>query len=134
MPQFQQNGKFSQSQYDEVLKINNLTPKKFDDNIKNDLGTQQVKDSLTNLVYIPKNKIQHLVDLAYQKRDVSIYELKQNDFKDKIDLSDPALQKVYEESKSSFTRPDQVKINFIIYSVAGIVPTCLLYTSDAADE
>tara|TARA_B100000795_G_C22784162_1_gene433768 strand:+ start:147 stop:2036 length:1890 start_codon:yes stop_codon:yes gene_type:complete len=133
MPQFQQNGKFSQSQYDEVLKINNLTPKKFDDNIKNDLGTQQVKDSLTNLVYIPKNKIQHLVDLAYQKRDVSIYELKQNDFKDKIDLSDPALQKVYEESKSSFTRPDQVKINFIIYSVAGIVPTVKVEDKEVKD-
>jgi len=133
MPQFQQNGKFSQSQYDEVLKINNLTPKKFDDNIKNDLGTQQVKDSLTNLVYVPKNKIQHLVDLAYQKRDVSIYELKQNDFKDKIDLSDPALQKVYEESKSSFTRPDQVKINFIIYSVAGIVPTVKVEDKEVKD-
>ena len=133
MPQFQQNGKFSQSQYDEVLKINNLTPKKFDDNIKNDLGTQQVKDSLTNLVYMPKNKIQHLVDLAYQKRDVSIYELKQNDFKDKIDLSDPALQKVYEESKSSFTRPDQVKINFIIYSVAGIVPTVKVEDKEVKD-
>ncbi len=133
MPQFQQNGKFSQSQYDEVLKINNLTPKKFDDNIKNDLGTQQVKDSLTNLVYMPKNKIQHLVDLAYQKRDVSIYELKQDDFKDKIDLSDPALQKVYEESKSSFTRPDQVKINFIIYSVAGIVPTVKVEDKEVKD-
>ena len=133
MPQFQQNGKFSQSQYDEVLKINNLTPKKFDDNIKNDLGTQQVKDSLPNLVYVPKNKIQHLVDLAYQKRDVSIYELKQDDFKDKIDLSDPALQKVYEESKSSFTRPDQVKINFIIYSVAGIVPTVKVEDKEVKD-
>ena len=130
MPEFQKNGKFSQEQYDEVLKINNLTPKKFDESIRNDLGTQQVKDSLKKLIYIPKNKIQPLIDLTYQKRDVSIYELKQDDFKDKIDLSDVALKKVYEESKSSFIRPDQVKIKFIIYSVSGIVPN--VKVSDAA--
>ena len=130
---FRKNGKFSQEQYDEVLKINNLTPKKFDDRIKSDLGTQQVKDSLRKLFYIPKNKIQHLVDLAYQKRDVSIYELKQNNFKDKIDLSDSALRKVYEESKSSFMRPDQVKIKFIIYSVAGIVPNIKVTDKEVKD-
>jgi len=122
MPEFRKNGKFSQEQYDQVLKINNLSPKKFDDKIKSDLGTQQVKDSLRKLSFVPKTKVQELVDLAYQKRDVSIYELKQDDFKNKIDLSIPALKKVYEESKSSFMRPDQVKIKFIIYSVAGIVP------------
>ena len=122
MPEFQKAGKFSQEQYDQVLKINNLTPNKFDISIKKDLGSQQVKDSLRKLIYTPKNKIQNLVDLTYQKRDVSIYELKQDDFKKEIDLSDVALKKVYEESKSSFIRPDQVKINFIIHSVAGIVP------------
>ena len=122
MPEFQSNGKFSQEQYDEVLKINNLTPKKFDISIKKDLASQQLKGSLERLVYTPKNKIQYLVDLTYQKRDVSIYELKQDNFKKKIDLSDTALNKVYEESKSSFIRPDQVKINFVIHSVAGIVP------------
>ena len=133
MPEFQRNGKFSQEQYDEVLKVNNLTPKKFDDRIKSDLGTQQVKDSLRKLFYVPKNKIQNLVDLAYQKRDVSIFELKQADFKDKIDLSNPALKKVYEESKSSFMRPDQVKIKFIIYSAAGIVPTVKVADKEVND-
>ena len=133
MREFQKNGKFSQDQYDEILKINNLSPKKFDDKIKSDLGTQQVKDSLRKLSFVPKDKIQDLVNLAYQKRDVSIYELKQDDFKDKIDLSDSALKKVYEESKSSFMRPDQVKIKFIIYSVAGIVPNIKVANKEVKD-
>ena len=133
MPEFQRNGKFSQDQYDQVLKVNGLTPKKFDNKIKIDLGTQQVKDSLRKLFYIPKDKIQNLVDLAYQKRDVSIFELKQDDFKDKIDLSDSALKKVYEESKSSFMRPDQVKIKFIIYSASGIVPTVKVADKEVKD-
>ena len=34
MPEFQKDGKFSQEQYDQVLKINNLTPKRFDISIK----------------------------------------------------------------------------------------------------
>ena len=81
MPEFRRNGKFSQDQYDEVLKINNLTPKKFDEKIRKDLGTQQVKESLKKLIYIPRDKIQPLVNLTYQKRDVSIFELKQEKYK-----------------------------------------------------
>ena len=133
MPQFQRDGRFSQEQYDEILKINNLKPKDFDSSIRNDLGSQQVRDSLRKLIYTPKNKIQPLVNLAYQKRDVSIFELKQNTYKKKVDLSDTALKKVYEESKSSFVRPDQVKIEFIIYSVAGIVPNVKVADSVVKD-
>ena len=58
MPEFQRDGRFSQDQYDEILKINNLTPKEFDNSIRNDLGSQQVRDSLRKLIYTPKNKIQ----------------------------------------------------------------------------
>ena len=133
MPEFQRDGRFSKDQYDEILKINNLTPKEFDNSIRNDLGTQQVRNSLRKLIYTPKNKIQPLVNLAYQKRDVSIFELKQNTFKKKVDLSEAALNKVYEESKSSFVRPDQVKIEFVIYSVAGIVPNVTVEDSVVKD-
>ena len=88
---------------------------------------------MRKLSFVPKDKVQDLVNLAYQKRDVSIYELKQDDFKDKIDLSDSALTKVYEESKASFMRPDQVKIKFIIYSVAGIVPNIKVADKEVKD-
>ena len=37
------------------------------------------------------------------------------------------------ESESSFIRPDQVKIKFIIYSAAGIVPTVKVEDKEVKD-
>ena len=73
MPEFRRNGKFSQEQYDEVLKINNLTPKKFDEKIREDLGTQQVKESLKKLIYIPKDKIANWLEFYADTMELNVW-------------------------------------------------------------
>ena len=123
MPDFQDNGKFSQERYDQIVQYNNLTPKKLEDRIRTQMATQQVQDSLNRLIHVPNEIIQPLVNLAYQKRDISLHEIKLDDYKKKISPSNEEVEKFYEENSNSFVRPDRIKIEFLIYSVAGIVPT-----------
>jgi peptidyl-prolyl cis-trans isomerase D len=123
MPDFQENGKFSQERYDQIVQYNNLTPKKLEDKIRNQMATQQAKDSLNRLIYVPTEITQPLVNLAYQKRDISLHEIKLDDYKKKIKPSDEDVKTFYDENTSNFIMPDRVKIEFLIYSVAGIVPS-----------
>ena len=130
MPDFQENGKFSQERYDQIVQYNNLSPKKLEDRIRIQMATQQAKDSLNKLLYIPNEIIQPLVNLAYQKRDISLHEIKLDDYKKKIKPSNEDIQKFYDENTDSFVRPDRIKIEFLIYSVAGIVPTISITDND----
>ena len=130
MPDFQENGKFSQERYDQIVQYNNLSPKKLEDRIRVQMATQQAKDSLNKLLYIPNEIIQPLVNLAYQKRDISLHEIKLDDYKKKIKPSNEDIQKFYDENTDSFIRPDRIKIEFLIYSVAGIVPTISITDDD----
>jgi peptidyl-prolyl cis-trans isomerase D len=130
MPDFQENGKFSQERYDQIVQYNNLSPKKLEDRIRVQMATQQAKDSLNKLLYIPNEIIQPLVNLAYQKRDISLHEIKLDDYKKKIKPSNEDIQKFYDENTDSFIRPDRIKIEFLIYSVAGIVPTISITDND----
>ena len=123
MPGFQRNGKFDQEAYDNLAMRQNLTPKKLDELIRKDLAKQQVKDSLNKYVFVTKEKIQKLVDLAYQKRDISMLELRLDDYLKKVKVTDEEIQKYYEENPNNFIMPDQVKVNFLLYSVAEILPT-----------
>ncbi len=123
MPDFQKDGKFSQERYDEIVQYNNLTPKRLEDRIRVQMATQQVKDSLNRMIHVPKEIIQPLVNLAYQKRDISLHEIKLDDYKKKITPTDEEISKFYEENTNAFVRPDRIKIEFLIYSVAGIVPS-----------
>ena len=130
MPDFQENGKFSQERYDQIVQYNNLSPKKLEDRIRIQMATQQAKDSLNKLLYIPNEIIQPLVNLAYQKRDISLHEIKLDDYKKKIKPSNEDIQKFYDANTDSFVRPDRIKIEFLIYSVAGIVPTISITDND----
>jgi|TARA_B110000037_G_C17123010_1_gene506691 peptidyl-prolyl cis-trans isomerase D len=123
MPNFQRNGKFDQATYDQIAKNANLTPRKLDEEIRKDMAKQQVKDSLKKLVLFPEKLIKPMVNIAYQKRDVSLYEMRLEDYKKKIKVSKKEAREFYDANKSSFIMPEQVKINFIVYSVAGIIPT-----------
>lgn len=133
MPDFQENGKFSQAKYDQIVKYNNMSPKKLEEQIRLDLAKQQIQASLTKLVYTPEEKLKPLINQAYQKRKVSLYELKLNDYIKKINPSEDDIKKVYDENKTSFIQPDKVKIEFLIYSVAGIVPSIKITDQEIQD-
>jgi peptidyl-prolyl cis-trans isomerase D len=122
MPGFQRNGKFDQEAYDNLAMRQNLTPKKLDELIRKDLAKQQVKDSMNRYAFVTKEKIQKLVNLAYQKRDVSMLELRLDDYLKKVNVTDEEIKKYYESNPNNFIMPDQVKVNFLLYSVAEILP------------
>ena len=123
IPDFQENGKFSQQRYDQIVQYNGLTPKKLEDQIRGDMATQQIQGTLANLSYYPKNKIDDIAKIAYQKRHVKLYDLLLKDYEAAVKVSDEELNTFYNDNPSSFIRPDQVKIDFVVYSVANIVPT-----------
>ncbi|MDA7751138.1 SurA N-terminal domain-containing protein [Methylophilaceae bacterium] len=131
MPDFQENGKFSQERYDQIVQYNNLTPKKLEDRIRTQMATQQAKDSIYRLIYVPNEITQPLVNLAYQKRDISLHEIRLDDYKKKIKPTDDEVKQFYDENTSNFIMPDRVKIEFLIYSVAGIVPTISVSNEEA---
>jgi peptidyl-prolyl cis-trans isomerase D len=122
MPGFQRNGKFDQEAYDNLAMRQNLTPKKLDELIRKDLAKQQVKDSMNKYIFVTKEKIQKLVNLAYQKRDVSMLELRLDDYLKKVNVTDEEIKEYYEANPNNFIMPDQVKVNFLLYSVAEILP------------
>ena len=130
MPNFQRNGKFDQATYDQIAKNANLTPRKLDEEIRKDMAKQQVKDSIKKLVSFPEKLIKPMVNVAYQKRDISLFEMRLDDYKKKMKVSKKELRDFYDTNTSSFIMPEQVKINFIVYSVAGIIPTITIEDSE----
>ena len=133
MPELQDNGKFSQEKYDQIVQYNNVSPKKLEERIRADLAKQQIQDSIAKLVYSPDAQIQPLINLSYQKREISLHEIRLDDYKKKIVPSDDEIKKVYEENKASFIQPDRIKIEFLIYSVAGIVPSIKVTNQEIQD-
>ena len=133
MPDFQENGKFSQDRYDQIVQYNGLTPKKLEQQIRGDMATQQVQGTLANLTYFPPKNIKDIAQIAYQKRHVKLFDMLLLDYEDKVKVTDDEIKEFYEANTDSFIRPDQVKMEFVVYSVANIVPNVNVSDEEVKD-
>ena len=123
MPDFQKDGKFSQELYDKVLQNNQLNPKKFEESIRNDLLIQQVRDGLQKLTFIPPNNLTETLKATSQQREVTIAEFKTKEYMAKANISEKDMQAFYDQNKSKFLAPEQVKAEFVVFSLTSILPS-----------
>ncbi len=123
MPEFQKDGKFSQELYDKVLQNNQLKPKKFEENIRNDLLIQQVRDGLQKLTFIPPNNLTETLKATSQQREVTVAEFKTKEYMVKASVNEKDMQAFYDKNKSKFLAPEQVKAEFVVFSLTSILPT-----------
>lgn len=123
MPDFQKDGKFSQELYDKVLQNNQLNPKKFEESIRNDLLIQQVRDGLQKLTFIPPNNLTETLKATSQQREVTVAEFKTKEYMAKANIYEKDMQAFYDQNKSKFLAPEQVKAEFVVFSLTSILPS-----------
>jgi peptidyl-prolyl cis-trans isomerase D len=123
MPDFQKDGKFSQELYDKVLQNNQLNPKKFEESIRNDLLIQQVRDGLQKLTFIPPNNLTETLKATSQQREVTVAEFKTKEYMAKANISEKDMQAFYDQNKSKFLASEQVKAEFVVFSLTSILPS-----------
>ncbi len=121
MPEFQQEGKFSEDIYQKTLAQNKLTASKFENDRRRELLAQQARDGLGMLVSIPKAMAEQTLKFAHQQRDVSVAEIKTAQFLTQVKVTPEQVKAYYDLHKDKFKVPEQVKIEFALLSAAGLV-------------
>jgi peptidyl-prolyl cis-trans isomerase D len=121
MPEFQENGKFSEDLYQKTLAQNKLTATKFENDRRSELLTQQARDGLSMLVSIPKSVAEQTLKFAHQQRDVSVAEIKTAQFISQVKVTPEQVKAYYDLHKDKFKVPEQVKLEFALLSAAGLV-------------
>ena len=121
MPEFQENGKFSEEIYQKTLAQNKMSATKFENDRRTELLTQQARDGLAALVSVPKSVAEQTLQFAYQQREVSAAEIKTAQFINQIKITPEQIKAYYELHKDKFVVPEQVKLEFAMLSAATYV-------------
>ena len=121
MPEFQENGQFSEDVYQKTLEQNGLTASKLESSIRNDLVVQQARDDLASLAFAPKSLAESAVQYSYQKRDVSKAEIKASAFISEVNVEPEEVKAYYEKHKDKFRVPEKVKMEFVLLSAASLI-------------
>ncbi len=121
MPEFQDGGKFSEEIYQKTLAQNKLTATKFENEQRNNLLTQQARDGLAALVFVPKSIAAQTLQFAHQQREVSAAEIKTAQYLSQVKVTPEQIKAYYDLHKDKFVVPEQVKLEFALLSAASLV-------------
>lgn len=121
MPEFQKDGRFSQDVYDQVLAANGLTPSRFESRMRGDLLTQQARNSISGLAFAPHAASETTLRTQYQMREVSVFSFRPDDYLAQAKVDPAELKIYYDKHQNEFLVPEQVKLDFVIFSANSLI-------------
>src|SRR3989344_3808858 len=122
LPEFTQDGQFSQELYDRILSQNRMSPTQFENARRADLKAQQAKEGLASLAFIPPSVAEQTLKIEHQSREVSVAEIKTKDFISQVKIDPAQVKAYYEKNKDKFRKPEQVKLEFVLMSANTLIP------------
>lgn len=122
MPEFTRDGQFSEEAYYQILMQNRMTPKDFEATVARELKTQQARDGLASLSFLPESRVKQALRAELQSREVSVAEIRTADFLSEVKIDDAQVASYYEENKEKFKVPEQVQLEFVLMAANTLLP------------
>ena len=110
---FQADGEFSVERYRALLARNNLTPERYEAQVRQDLATQLVQGALEGTVYASDRELERLLALQNQRREIAWTQLPAASFADQVSLDQASIESWYSDHNEQFRREAQVRVEYI---------------------
>jgi peptidyl-prolyl cis-trans isomerase D len=117
MEVFQEDGRFNQQRYEDLLARNQMTPTTFEDGIKSDLRTGRVTNNLASFALVPDNEIDGW--LAYSDEEVKLayVQFKAADFEDKVEIKEEELATWFTTNKENYRSEPKIRLNYLVFNL-----------------
>jgi peptidyl-prolyl cis-trans isomerase D len=111
---YDEDGRFSPTRYEQLLRAQNLTPESFESQIQQDLILSRMQGALAGSAFVPEKVVRRLVRIRAQEREVSQLLLSPSDFKAKVSVSEEDAKKYFDENRSLFQIPERARIEYLM--------------------
>jgi len=117
---FKEDGKFSYQRYEELLKVQGMTPVIFEQRVRQDLMTDHVIHPYTGSVFVSRAEAANLLRISEQQREISHFVLSADGFIPQVKLESDEVRKYYDSHPDEFRVPEQVRLEFLTLSMEGL--------------
>jgi len=121
VPALQENGKFSMSRYEAVLRAQGMSQPQFEARVRQDLTLQQLIGTIGASAFVSATQAETMLRLQSEERQFSEFRIAAAQFADKVKIEPEAVQKFYDENKSRFEVPEQVKAEYVVLSLDALL-------------
>jgi len=122
-PAFQEDGVFSQKQYEQVLRNQGMSPTRFEWLIRRELLTGQIREGVLRSALLTDYDEQQQARLEKQQRFISHLIIPASRFKDSITITDAEIETYYKDHAKQYMTPEKVSIEYVELSGEDLVTT-----------
>lgn len=113
MQQFQENGKFSQQLFQNILRSNGYTPAYFKQMMHSDLVIGQLSNGVTASEFVTGSELSQIAQVVGQKRSFRFLLLPEDFRSDDIVVAESDIEAYYQANPDEFKTEDRVKLEYI---------------------
>ncbi|PJG60106.1 peptidylprolyl isomerase [Aeromonas cavernicola] len=133
MPEFAENGKFSNERYLQLVRRAGLSPEMFRDSMRQDMVRQQLVSALLGTDFALKGEVEQLDQLYNQTRDIRLVRLAAANYMADIQVADSELEQYYKSNSTRFMKDEEVKIDYLLLDAANLSRDIKVTEQDAQD-
>lgn len=122
IPEFQQDGKFSQARYESMIRAQSMTPAIFESRLRQNLVIQQLFEGLSHGVAVPRAAEEMAARLAEQQREISLAILTPELYMLQLKVDPANVKAYYDKHREDFLVPEQVRLDYVVLSVNDLQP------------
>lgn len=140
IPDFQEDGGFSQERYQRLLSQQGLTPRRFEQQFRRALLINQLAGSISGTSAVVARDVDQGMRLQGQERKIRYVRIPATAFADGVEVAPEEVEAFYTANKARFVEPERVRVQYLELSVddiaAGLTATeeeiGALYEADKA--
>ena len=118
IPAFQENGKFSQARYEQLLEIQNprKTPTEFAQSVRSELVLAPLQEPIVGANIVANSNVARYLELLDQKREVAAATIDAEPYLKDAKVDDAAVKAFYDANQSGFQVPEEVKLEYVLFT------------------
>ncbi len=117
IPDFQEDGTFSQARYQQILSQQGLTVQRFEQQYRRSLLINQYLGGLSGSALVVRQDVEQGMRLQGQERKLRYLRIPVASYADKAEVTPEAISAYYEANKSRYVEPEQVKLQYLELSL-----------------
>ncbi|MFH0814012.1 MAG: SurA N-terminal domain-containing protein [Pseudomonadota bacterium] len=115
-PVFQSDGEFDFKKYNQLLRLNRISPKDFENEQRQEATASLMRDFVLNGVKCSKTELWEQFKRENEKINLEYIEIAPEAIEVGEKSGDEEIRKYYDDNKEAFRMPDKVKIDYIEFS------------------
>lgn len=120
VPAFQGEGGFSRSNYEALLRAQNMTPQTFEARLRHDMALAQLTETVRGTAIASRTVTERLEAIQAERREVQEALVAAQPFLAQVKVSDAHVRAYYDANPAEFRVPERVRAEYLVLSAEAL--------------